>query len=71
MFILSLLVIWAMCGAFAYGITFGHFQRKWPSLADKEVAEDKMVAIVMAVCGPIGLIASYILSERVKYGLKF
>ena len=49
------LVIWAVCGIFAYGHTLAYFQREWPSLADGYRDSDVRTAWLIAASGPIGL----------------
>lgn len=69
--IISYLVFHILCGVLTYGITFGHFQRKWPSLAEEGKSGDRSFAFSIAAYGPIGLFASLTLSDFAKHGLKF
>lgn len=54
----EIVAAYLFCGAFAYAITFAHFQRKFHMLAEKEKSSDRRLAISMGSLGPIGLLAS-------------
>lgn len=51
---------WALCGFLAYGLTYAFFQNKWPAIAKMTEAEDFKFALVMAITGPVGFIATTI-----------
>ena len=55
---LLILTIWIICGLLAYGRTFAHFQRAWPSFAREDRESDALFAMGFALAGPIGLIAA-------------
>ncbi len=59
------------CSILSYGITFAHFQGKYPTIAEEEYGEDKAFAIGMSIGGPLSLWASYFSSGFAKHGLKF
>lgn len=54
-----------------YGIIFGHFQGKFPTLAEKDKRTDMGFACWVALWGPIGLIIGFLLSGFAQHGLKF
>ena len=66
--IVGVVVIWAICGIIGYGLEFAYWQRKWPEFAKSEVAKVRLLALVMVVLGPLGLI--FFLSQE-SYGIMF
>jgi ABC-type transporter Mla maintaining outer membrane lipid asymmetry permease subunit MlaE len=69
--VIALAVGWVVCGVMAYGITFGHFQNRWPELAEKERDIDIARAKSIAVTGPIGLVVSFFASGCCHWGFKW
>jgi hypothetical protein len=68
-----ILICWIVIGVFNYGMTFGHFQNTFPSLADFCYKEDMVHSILFSLFGPIMLIGFPILNildSRYKYRLK-
>ncbi len=62
--------IWIVCGVWAYGLTFGYFQGKWPNIAKGFESLHRRLALTIAVGGPLGV--GFALWEGgTKYGLKF
>ena len=53
--LLALLACWLICGIVAYGLTFACFQRKYPTLAEKDYWSDFRTALFTGMAGPIGL----------------
>ncbi len=66
-----LILLWIICGIYAYGITYGYFQKEFSIIARQVRYEDGFIALLFAGFGIIGLIASYFLSGFVKHGLKY
>lgn len=67
--LLYLIVAWIISGYYAYGITYGYFSTKYN---DIDVQNGNIIiALVMSCGGILGLIVSYILSDRAYYGLKW
>ena len=46
---------WIACGMLAYGMTFAHFQRGYPSIAAKNRRQDVAYATFLGLLGPVGL----------------
>jgi hypothetical protein len=63
--------VWGACGVYAYGLTFAYSQREFARIADEDRSSDRCFAIVVGACGPLGLLAALINSERCKHGLKW
>lgn len=63
--------IWAVCGALAYGLTLAYFQMKYPAIAYPWRHADTLVALLVAVFGPFGLIVTLLSSEGCRYGLRY
>jgi hypothetical protein len=68
-----LVVGWIVCGAFAYAIRFAYFQRKYPTLAQKDRRIDDMGAAMLfgLIFGPIALVIELFSSGFAEYGLKW
>lgn len=64
-------VIWIVCGFFAYGITYGYFQNKYSTFAGKDRIFDTILALFFGMLGILGLILAYYLSGCCEYGLKW
>lgn len=62
--------VWLLCGAFAYALTFAHFQREFPTLAERDYYKDRRSAVFSGCLGPIGLLVS-ISNCGLKHGLKW
>lgn len=60
---LIILVCWIVIGVFNYGMTFGHFQNNYPSLADIMRTEDIVFSIFCAILGPIMLLVFLIIKS--------
>jgi hypothetical protein len=70
-----IVVLWYACGMLAYGITYAFFQREFPRIADENRQIDRRIALLMAVCGPLGLImvsfSGAFKHGRLKHGFKW
>ena len=63
-------VIWIVCGVWAYGLTFGYFQGRWPVLTKSMEGGHRILALNIAIGGPFGV--CFVLWEGgIQYGLKF
>ena len=69
--ILLVLIIWLICGILTYGITFAYMQEEYPLVAEIGYEADRNFAILLGICGPIGLLVSFFRSGFAKHGLKF
>lgn len=65
-----LVVVWVGCGAIAYAGWFAHFQGAWPRLAERDYHLDRLLAVIVGLCGPIGLFAVAVCFQF-EYGLKW
>ena len=54
--LLSISVIWIVCGIFVYGRTLAFFQGEFPNIAKTDRKLDRNFALVSAAFGPFGLI---------------
>ena len=67
----TFIVFWIICGVLAYGITFGHFHRNHPSIAEKNYRQNMSFSVGIGLIGPIGLIVIFFHSGFAEHGLKF
>jgi hypothetical protein len=71
-----LAMFWAVCAVFNYGTTFaclrgrGWQGEEWPLSEQKEVSRRScaVMALLMAVFGPIGTLTVLMRAEGLKYG---
>ena len=61
---------WVVCGAFAYALMFAYFQREFPSIAQRDYRIDIFRSCFVALCGPLGLLATMLITGA-KHGLKW
>jgi len=69
-------VVWVVIGVFTYGAVFGHWQNKYPDIAEEWYGRDMAIAIGYGLLGPIGLLGAMLGAKLCKdslfkYGLKF
>ncbi len=75
--IICLTALWLGCGVFGYAISFAYWQREFsetandPDLGPDKYVEDLYFSIFIGVCGVMGLIIFFVLTDYAKYGLKF
>ena len=67
-YVISYLIFHIICGFFAFGRTYAHFQKEFPISAKFQRASDIAFAWKCAIAGPIGLLVSLILG---KHGLLY
>lgn len=65
------IIFWIACGVLAYGITYGYFQREFPTIAYESQKDDSAMALVFGALGPFGVLLSFVLSGFAKHGLKW
>ena len=70
-YILIFVIFHLICGVLSYGLTFGYFQKAFPSLAERDYREDKNRAIISAFLGIAGLLAILIASCTDWQGFKW
>ena len=64
-------VVWTICGALAYAITFAHLQKSFPTIAKEQYRQDLSFAVFVAITGPLGLLSSFLLCGFAEHGLKW
>jgi len=64
---LIVVVCWIVIGIFNYGMTFGHFQNNWQTIADLHRKEDMLLALFLGVLGPLTLLAFLIIKSFELY----
>lgn len=52
---MTLLLLWIICGVLGYGLYFAYAQRGFPELAEEELDEDRKEAAIIALLGLLGL----------------
>jgi hypothetical protein len=68
MFKIALCILgYTLCGVLAYGFSFAHFQKQAPRFT----AHNRRFSLLMACCGPAGLLASFFLSGHWRDGIRF
>lgn len=58
-----ILICWIVIGVFNYGMTFGHFQNSFPTLADIHRTEDIIFGIFCGIIGPIMLLVFLVIKS--------
>lgn len=70
MFTSLFLAAWIITSVMTYGYSYGHFQRKYPTLAKDDENSDRVFAVMYAIFPFVGLIVVLIVGGD-KYGMKF
>lgn len=68
--IIAGILIWAVCGILAYGLSFSYLQREFPGFAYEDRARDTLFSFVMFLGGVFGLFAVLVVYGA-KNGLKY
>lgn len=65
--------LWIVCGFFAYGLTYAHFQKneRWSSIHEETEEDDFRFALLMGYLGLIGFLAALGFSEWRKYDMQW
>lgn len=71
MFWLLILLVWIICGIFAYGLTFPDFQYTFVDEAKQDYYVHLILAIVMGICGIVGLVVTCIVGGITHRKLKW
>jgi hypothetical protein len=66
--LILVIILWILCGFGAAGIYYAYFQRRFPTLANEMRERDITRAYDWILYGPVGLVVSLCLSERLQYG---
>lgn len=64
------ILFWLLCSVLAYGFTFAFMQGEVPETAKKCYRQDREMAFVMSLFGPLGLIVIFSFGGIV-HGLKY
>ena len=62
--IILAILVWIVCGVFAYGLTFAYFQETYPMIAEQDAKYDRRFAGIISIFGPLGLFVILIKSYR-------
>lgn len=63
-------VVWAVCGVLAYGVSFAYDQKEYENIAKEREGEDRKVALISLLFGPIALI-ELLIEHGAKHGLMY
>lgn len=66
--VVLLITIWIICAVCTLGITVAYFQERFPPIKKETYWGDVKTGIILGVMGPLALIMTYFLSEKMKYG---
>lgn len=67
--LIGLMILYVIQAVLVYGMTFGYFESKYPNIDNVSVAiKMSVIGGVLPVLGPLII---FILSENVKYGLRY
>lgn len=69
MIAVGIIVVWVVCGAFAYAITLAFFQREFPYTAMGHRLFDAVFSVCMGLLGPFGLLLTLCMYGSAKHGL--
>lgn len=69
--VISTVLFYVVCGAFAYTIGFAHYQREFPDLAVRAYAADRRFNLIMGLFGPVALPGALFVSKWLRHGLKW
>ena len=56
-------IVWLLLGFAGSGMEFAHFEREWPSIAQKNRAQRRFISIMWILAGPLNLFASLVLCD--------
>ena len=63
-------VVWVVCGALAYGFSFAYDQKEFPEYSKQLDRQDRKVALIFSLFGPIALIV-FLIEHGAKHGLMY
>lgn len=63
-------LVWLVFSVLCYGLSFAHFQRNFPFLANSEYWSDLTFCLIMSIMGPISLIAFIAANYSCGYNLR-
>ena len=67
--IIGLVILYLVQAVLIYGMTFGYFETRYPNTSNVPFAVK--IAVIAGVLPVIGPIIIFILSEKVKHGLRY
>lgn len=65
---LYLIIIWAICGFFGYGITLAYFEGEFSF--GNNYRENLGFSTFVALCGPLGLLSIILMTGFCKHGFR-
>jgi hypothetical protein len=68
--IILLGALYIISGVLTFGMVFAHFQRKFPTIAKRHIAEDRRLALLGALI-PFSLLVALIITDAARHGLKY
>jgi hypothetical protein len=66
MFETALIVGWIICGIVSYGLLVAHAQRTFTLTAHMHEVDDRLLAFLVSIAGPIALITCFITGSYKK-----
>ncbi len=70
-YLLLAFLVYLILAVVIYGLTFAHFQREYPSIAESEVSDDREFALMMAVAAPFSFPVVFCSCAKSKHGLMY
>lgn len=70
MLLLCIGILWVACSVIGYGYSFGYYQRRFPNIADFMYRADQRTCMLMAITGPVNLLALFA-CDMYKHGTKW
>lgn len=67
----TIAIVWALFGIAGYGATLGYFVGEYPYFSYKHRRGDLLLAFVIGLIGPLGLLIAYCESEGFRHGFMF
>jgi hypothetical protein len=65
------ILLWLVCGLWAYGRTLAYFQGRYQLIAPDMLMQDRLFAMQMGCFGITGLIVTYFLNKPNIYGVRW
>jgi hypothetical protein len=62
---IGIVVLWAACGVFNWGVTIGYFSGEFPNIPHRS---HYGIAAFTAAAGPVGTISSFFMSNLYQHG---
>lgn len=62
---ITAIIIWIASAVVEYGLFFGSAQEGWPSIAKETRFRDRVLGLIFALSGPVGLVAIIVANKMV------